>query len=294
MPSYCSVIIPCKNREKILSRAVESALSINIVNEVIVIDDSSSQQITSRIFEHLGSSEKIRIFPNTKYPGAQGARVAGAEMAKNDIIFFLDSDDILAETGVRLLFSNLDFSSDIALVYGNVTWNNSKSDFYRVEGYAFNDILRNLCLCPFSGLGVKKSLVPWHALELALPSWQDDDFVLTISQRQKVKFVDTISASMFGSGDSISVSKYRQYRGLSLLLKKWKPEILKQFGWRRLFLWRIRQLILIMFSIAQLLEQKKVSRESHKRVIRLVELAALRAGNFLLRRIRCHFDRIYA
>ena len=294
MTSYCSVIIPCKNREKVLSRAVESALKINFVNEVIIVDDFSSREIKHQAFEHLAFSEKIEIFLNSKKPGAQGARVTGAEKAKNDFLFFLDSDDILIEDGIKLLFSSLETSSDIALVYGNITWNNSKSDFYRVDGYAYINILKNLCLCPFSGLGVRKSLVPWSKLELSLPSWQDDDFVLTVSQREKVKFVDTTSAVMFGSGDSISISKYRQYRGLALLLKKWRSEILTHLGWRRLFLWRIRQLTLILFATAQLLEKSRANGGRPKKLFRLVEIIVVRAGNFMLRKVRCHFDRIYA
>ena len=294
MSIFCSVVIPCKNLHKIISRAVESALKIGFVNEVIVVDDFSSPRISIKIFEDLPFYEKLRILPNFGNGGAQSARVSGAKIANNDILFFLDSDDILIEEGISVLFEHLRSNLDLAMVYGNVKMGNSQSDFLRVEGNAFDLILKNLCLCPFSGLGVRKSLVPWGELDLTLPSWQDDDFVLTVAKKNKIRFLDTIVASMVCSSDSISVSKYRQYRGLTILLRKWRKDILDVFGWPRFFLWRIRQLALAFLSLSQFLQKRANTRSIYCKLIRRMEILAWRIGEFLIRRVRRYFDRIYA
>jgi glycosyltransferase involved in cell wall biosynthesis len=290
----CSVVIPCRNRHKSLLSAVRSAATMPIINEVIIVDDGSIPSITARSFSAIRGAEKIKIISNSRAKGAQGARVSGALYAKNDIVVFLDSDDVLLCQGVIDLYDALVADQDSALVYGNVTSAHWSSDFLQLTGDVYRQVLKNLSLCCFSGIVARKSRVPWDELDLYLPAWQDDDFTLTVSRRHKIKFVHTYSAWMGGSGDSISSSKRKQLIGLTRMLKKWGCEIKKEFGWKMLVLWRIRQGALAFFALSQLLSSKSQKFRGFGYMLTKGSRVAWRIGEYLIERVRHHFDRIYA
>lgn len=89
-----SIIIPCYNGEEYVHEAIESALKQTYHNkEVIVVDDGSTDGSLSIIKSY---RDKIRweTGPNR---GAPSARNRGLEIAKGDMIQFLDADDILHE-----------------------------------------------------------------------------------------------------------------------------------------------------------------------------------------------------
>lgn len=290
----CSVVIPFFRRHKTILRAVKSALSLPFVIEVIIVDDDPLSDLDPSIFYRVAYRNKIKIIKNGLTKGAQGARVFGATTATSELILFLDSDDALLKQGSLGLFSEMRLSKNLAMAYGNVICNSKPSDFLRLKGYCFNKIIKNLCLCPFSGLMVRKSLVQWNKLDLTLPAWQDDDFVLTVSMNGEIAFCDFFTAEMFPSVDSISNSKSKQFKGLTILLRKWQDEIFKLHGFKYLILWRLRQIRLFFLTAAQLVENRadhsKLSRPSlilFSKVFRLVA----RVVTFV---VRPFFDRIYA
>ncbi len=85
-----SVIIPTYNRAPTIRRAVESALrQCTDRDEVIVIDDGSTDQ-TEEIIKALGGP--IRYY-RVSNGGAGYARNIGLELARNQTVAFLDSDD---------------------------------------------------------------------------------------------------------------------------------------------------------------------------------------------------------
>jgi hypothetical protein len=180
------------------------------------------------------------------------------------------------------------------MVYGNVMLGDKKSNFLRVSGNSFRRVLKNLSLCPFSGMMVRKDLVPWDNLDLTLPAWQDDDFCLSVSRDQEVMFVDTITAKMKPSTDSISKFKHGQFIGLATLINNWKDYILNEFGYGRLILWRLRLLAILFLVISQDFQ----STPHHDGIsvihIRFLSLLFAFLGKLLRGILRLFFDRCYA
>lgn len=90
-----TVVIPCFNCEDTIGRAIDSVLSQTLIpNEIILIDDSSSDQTLSILNIY---KEKfcdlitlVRLETNS---GASVARNFGIKFARNNLIAFLDSDD---------------------------------------------------------------------------------------------------------------------------------------------------------------------------------------------------------
>ena len=251
-----TVVIPCKNRHESVKKAILSAVGSKHINEIIVVDDGSNPPLSEKLADWPGLPVFAKIVPNTKERGAVGARKFGAECAGNDLIVFLDSDDAIERDGVDRLIGIMNERPAAAMAYANVVTGASRSNFQEIQGRAFLKVLRNLCLCPFSGLVARRSVINWDNLDERLPAWQDDDFCLEASKSGEIYFVDTVAARMFSSNDSISNSKERQCRGLALLLVKWKPYILKHFGWPRYFLWQIRWFVLRLETLSQRLDAR--------------------------------------
>ena len=86
-----SVVIPVYNGERFLAEAIESALSQTYpAIEVIVIDDGSTDG-TSAVIKGFGTSVQSLQQENA---GVANARNAGINIARGDLIAFLDADDV--------------------------------------------------------------------------------------------------------------------------------------------------------------------------------------------------------
>ena len=88
-----TIMIPTYNQAKYISKAIESALSIDYSNiEVIVSDDCSSDN-TDEIVKSI-KDDRIFYLKNKKNSGAAVSRNKALKMAKGKWIAFLDSDDL--------------------------------------------------------------------------------------------------------------------------------------------------------------------------------------------------------
>ncbi len=89
-----SIIIPTKNRPKLLDAAVRSALNTLPKNnaEVIIVDDRS----TPPVLDTLKISDRhLRVIDSGALPGVSGARNYGVLHALGHRILFLDDDDLM-------------------------------------------------------------------------------------------------------------------------------------------------------------------------------------------------------
>jgi glycosyltransferase involved in cell wall biosynthesis len=91
-----SVVIPCFNAAATLAAAVESALRQDVVREVIVVDDGSTDS-SAELIRSFGEKVIARFGPNR---GAGEARNTGASLAQGEWVQFLDSDDMLLPGGL--------------------------------------------------------------------------------------------------------------------------------------------------------------------------------------------------
>ncbi|WP_228383979.1 glycosyltransferase family 2 protein [Chryseobacterium sp. JM1] len=90
-----SVIIPVYNAEKYISKAVESALQLEEVKEVILIEDQSPDNALEICQQLALQDERVKLFqhPDKGNHGAGASRNLGIEKSTADFIAFLDADD---------------------------------------------------------------------------------------------------------------------------------------------------------------------------------------------------------
>lgn len=87
-----SIVIPTKDRPRLLRAAVGSALAaLPEGTEVLVVDDRS----TPPAADSLPADPRLRVTVSGAAPGASGARNWGVAQARGARILFLDDDDLL-------------------------------------------------------------------------------------------------------------------------------------------------------------------------------------------------------
>jgi glycosyltransferase involved in cell wall biosynthesis len=124
-----SIVIPTYNRSSLLSEAVDSILHHEPpVYEIVIVDDGSTDDTSTEcdLFLQRKSSTQIVVVRQEKNLGAQKARNRGLEAATGNLVMFMDSDDVLAMNGVRLLLNRFQEYPNLDFVYGKVV----KTDCY--------------------------------------------------------------------------------------------------------------------------------------------------------------------
>jgi glycosyltransferase involved in cell wall biosynthesis len=115
-----SVIIPVFNAGEFIKKAVESALALPEVKEVLLIEDGSTDNSLTICKELEIENNKISLFTHAKNTnkGAGTSRNVGIENATGDFIAFLDADDFYLPSRFEAEKSIFETQPDVDGVYG--------------------------------------------------------------------------------------------------------------------------------------------------------------------------------
>lgn len=120
--SLVSVVIPCFNAARYLPEAIESVLAqTHPGREIILVDDGSTDG-TPEVARRFGDRLTYHRQENR---GAAAARNRGMEMARGDLIAFLDADDVWFPRKLELQLLLLSRRPALGAVY---------SDCYSIDG----------------------------------------------------------------------------------------------------------------------------------------------------------------
>lgn len=98
-----SVIVPAYNEEKTVGKVLETLISSNIPNQIICVNDGSTDN-TSKILQQY--KKDVVIININKNKGKGNALAEGIKKAKGDILVFLDADLInLSDKHLTLLLN---------------------------------------------------------------------------------------------------------------------------------------------------------------------------------------------
>lgn len=97
-----SVIIPCYNSGEFIADAVTSVHESrpNCHYEIIIVDDASTDGLTTRVLSDISLDPKVRVFSMVQNGGQSRARNYALEVAKYEIIVPLDADDKIKRSSV--------------------------------------------------------------------------------------------------------------------------------------------------------------------------------------------------
>lgn len=117
-----SVIITCYNKERFISRAINSCINQSLPNdqfEILVVDDASTDQSVEAISLYHGFAgyNFIRTKFLKKNKGPAHASNVGIKMAKGKYIVRVDGDDYIHKDFLKTMVEVLDWNPVVGFVY---------------------------------------------------------------------------------------------------------------------------------------------------------------------------------
>lgn len=196
-----SIILPVYNVEKYIAESVQSVLSQTYDNlEIIVVDDGSSDksiEIAKDILEN--GSRNYRIIRQNNM-GLGEARNRGMREANGEWIYFLDSDDMIAENTIEYMVRAIEKDTDLVFSKFNRIKNVNdaikKCDKYSEEVFDGKELQfrflkrENIVLAP--GTLFNKYFLQKNNLFFEKIPWSEDQqFIWRVLYHvNKVSFVD--------------------------------------------------------------------------------------------------------
>lgn len=109
-----SIIIPVYNVEQYLSECLDSVLRQTFPDwEAVCVNDGSTDGSLAVLHDYALKDERIKVI-SQENKGLSGARNTGIAESKGDYLFFLDSDDWLADNSLEILSRHIDGQDFIA------------------------------------------------------------------------------------------------------------------------------------------------------------------------------------
>ena len=114
-----SVIIPCYNEEKTIEEIIKKVLNQKeIINEVIIIDDKSTDKSKDIITKISANNPNIKCYFKDRNEGKGSALIKGFELSSGDIVIIQDADlEYDPSEYQKLIRPFLDSNADV--VYGS-------------------------------------------------------------------------------------------------------------------------------------------------------------------------------
>ena len=196
-----SVIIPSYNREETLRRALNSVFKqTSKANEVIVIDDGSSDKTADLIPQHYPDVKLIQ----QSNQGVSAARNTGIKSAQYDWIALLDSDDEWLPEKLKTIRQAYKENPQEILFHSDEIWIrngtrvNQMNKHAKYGGEIFNFCLP-LCVISPSAVIIHRSVFDLIGLfNENLPACEDYDLWLRLCHRFKVFYIDQPLIKKYG------------------------------------------------------------------------------------------------
>lgn len=230
-----AVIVPTRNRNRVLPRAIDSVLAQTHENfELIVVDDCSEDETS----DYLASVSDPRLTWHRfgEWQGGNAARNFGVQLSRAPILSFLDSDDRYQPdrlaNAVNFFRENPDTDiciTSYASVVGskviplaNADANLPREDFERyLIGYCF--------FLGGSGLTVRRGAFDEiGGFDTTLARMQDREFLLRAARTRGCAFTSKIDWIKLRSSDSLSSQREGRIAGLGELSRR-HPVIREQY-----------------------------------------------------------------
>ncbi len=138
MSFFFSYVIPCHNSEKNILKCLESLKKNNFQDEIILIDDKSTDNTIKTILNYKKKNQikNIKIITNSQNLGPGLSRNKGIRVASGRYIIFLDSDDTVNINEIREIKRKIVNNEYPDLVLGLY----SKDNFPFSNKFIFKDI----------------------------------------------------------------------------------------------------------------------------------------------------------
>ncbi len=143
-----SIVIPVKNREKLIIRCLDSAFNQSYRPIRLIVVDNNSTDGTLKAVEdwkerHESEDFSVKIVSETR-PGAAAARNRGLLEVDTDYMLFFDSDDVMLPELAVTVMETFDRNKKLDVVYWRTAYINDKEEVIPKRFAKFDLIKRQI------------------------------------------------------------------------------------------------------------------------------------------------------
>lgn len=208
-----SVIIPVRNREATIVRAIDSVLQQSYKHyEIIVVNDCSDDQTDEIVKQY---SDKIKYLTLPAHSGVSAARNLGVLESSGEWIAFLDSDDLWQANKLKKQVEYLQRYPFYEIIQSEEIWIrkgvrvNPCKHHKKPIGWIWEPSLKR-CLITASSVLMKKNLFEqFGGFDESLPVCEDYDLWLRITRSYPVGLDPTLSVIKYGGHSDQLSTKYK-------------------------------------------------------------------------------------
>lgn len=190
-----SVVIPVYNGEAFIKKAIESCLQQTVLpNEIIVIDDASTDMTRSAVHSLEAGAGIVRYLCNEVNKGASYSRNLGMKAALGSWILFLDADDSFQNYKIEIIDKVLNDNPEIRAIGHSFEIENDKAA--SLNGMppilppqrlgVFQLLLKNRMVTPSLAVSGSNDIFFDEKLYYA----EDHDFILRTAERYTIWYLD--------------------------------------------------------------------------------------------------------
>lgn len=108
-----SISIPTYERTDLLFASFAQVIDEVYVDEIIIVDDCSSEQVWEEIKERAKTMPKVKVFKNSFNLDCYFNKRRAVELAKNEWVILLDSDNVIDQNYLYQIFKNKQWGETI-------------------------------------------------------------------------------------------------------------------------------------------------------------------------------------
>jgi glycosyltransferase involved in cell wall biosynthesis len=274
-----SAVITAYNMAWCVGKSIQSCQSQSYsLEEIIVVDDCSTDKTAEVIKDFAAKDPRVRYIRTPQNGGHFPTLKLGMLAVKTDWLVLLDGDDELPVDSVKVRIEAAckyfdEFHEYPQLVYGDmiVLPSNTLVRFAKLSGHSYDFLSRELSLCATSTILLGRQAV--DVIPVSVNPWcTDDEVVLKVGKRYPVLHSGAVVATYLTHGSETRLSNNPDcvYKGIRLLIRDYKEDIVSHHGYFCLLLWHgrlLRAYAQHRLSLIDRSEQKRMHQGRERRTL---------------------------
>jgi glycosyltransferase involved in cell wall biosynthesis len=183
-----SVVIPVRNRHRVVASALQSVSAQTLEDwEIVVVDDGSTDETPQVLAKWAAREPRIRVVTQ-EWAGVSAARNRGLEEARGRYVAFLDSDNRWRPDFLRLTVAAMQ-GQGLRAAYAAMALHEDERIRYRAHPYSFDD-LKVHNYVDQNVLVVERELArEVGGFDEQIKRWVDHDFALRLGRRAEMRLL---------------------------------------------------------------------------------------------------------
>lgn len=231
------VIIPNYNSGTYIRKCLDSLLEQEYkVNEIIVVDDCSTDDSPKIVKEYMKRNNNIILLENEKNMGVSYSRNRGIENTKSEYIMFCDSDDWYEKQATKKMMEEIEDGADFVFAGYYITYKDGRKIEVKYNTFNNIEITKEICISylPITSSSklIKKSILVEHNIKYPVGIKNCEELpVIPVTgfYAQKIVYIDECLYNYFQRENSASNHKLEDLSFYDITYEKFKNYLPQEY-----------------------------------------------------------------